>query len=249
MTLAMFQDTWLPFGGAEAVAETAFRALDCSSLTIGLFEEGHRPIPYDCFPIRTLAVVDPLVDHRVKLAQGIRAAMAWRGSPPALLAFHHHFALLVPRKPSDWTGYFLHTPTRFLWEAHRVPWEQGAIGQHQLDELRAIELDNIHRAQVLIANSGRTAKAVENAYGRIPHVVYPPLPAPRITMGPSLLPHLPDEFYLTVTRLVPGKLLNPLVGTDLPLPWVIVGDGRERRRLQDAATTGVRFLGSLGDLK
>lgn len=249
MTFSIFQDTWFRFGGAEAVAERAAVALRCSSVIIGLSDaECSVPLAGMDSP-RILATTRTSASHGQKLTAGVQAALEWEDSPPVLLAFHHHFGFLVRRHVDQLTVYYVHTPTRFLWAPERVPWELEAFSSNLIEELRERELESARNATALLANSMGTASAVETAYGRSAKVVYPPVIVSLEDERATAPLDLPSDFFLTVTRLVPGKMLDRIIGTTLPIPWLIVGGGRESARLKTMASEGVWFLGPLDRTK
>jgi glycosyltransferase involved in cell wall biosynthesis len=75
--------------------------------------------------------------------------------------------------------------------------------------------------------------------------VYPPVDTERWTPDGRA----PDDFLLTVARLVPYKRVDLAVqaASRLGRRLVVVGDGPERRRLEAMAGPGTRFLGWQSD--
>jgi glycosyltransferase involved in cell wall biosynthesis len=188
-----------------------------------------------------LATADPAASHAQVLRAGLQAARGWYDSPARLVVSHHHLGLSISRRSDQETWYYIHTPTRFLWEPDRVPWEASLLPEAELEELRATERDNVARAAVVWSNSQATARRVEAAYGRTPDVLYPPVRGFQATYT------APGDYFVTVSRLVPSKGLARLVGATLPLPWLIIGAGREAPIIAQRASSSVRLLGGLSD--
>lgn len=65
----------------------------------------------------------------------------------------------------------------------------------------------------------------------------------------SILSRLPVEYFLIVSQLTPYKRIDLAIDAfnKLELPLVIIGEGRDRRRLERMAGRTIRFLGWLTD--
>ena len=95
------------------------------------------------------------------------------------------------------------------------------------------------------ATISRTVAArVAKYYRRESTVIYPPVNTASFQVADS---H--DDYFLVVSRLVPYKRIDIVVEAfnRLGLPLVIVGDGRDRKALQEKARPNVRFLGMIPD--
>lgn len=100
------------------------------------------------------------------------------------------------------------------------------------------------KGDVWVANSHHIAKRIESAYGRRARVIHPPVDVD--TFGAAEVER--EDHYLVVGRLVPYKRADLAIeafrGRDEQL--VVVGDGRDRERLEQTAPPNVRFLGRVG---
>lgn len=97
-----------------------------------------------------------------------------------------------------------------------------------------------NRVHHFAAVSGWIADWVQCAYQRQPCVIYPPVEIERFNPG-----LLRGDYFVSIARLMPHKRMDLLVEAFncLGLPLLIIGDGPERRRLEQRAKENVRFLG------
>jgi glycosyltransferase involved in cell wall biosynthesis len=96
-----------------------------------------------------------------------------------------------------------------------------------------------------IAISTDIQARIKKYYRRDSVVIYPPVDTARFQPLPA--GQRPDDFYLIVSRLIPYKRLDLAVQalTRLGKRLVIVGDGRDRARLETLAGPTVAFKGRL----
>jgi glycosyltransferase involved in cell wall biosynthesis len=98
------------------------------------------------------------------------------------------------------------------------------------------------RVDHFIANSDFVAQRIWRYYRRAATVIHPPVDTGFFTPGRD-----DGEHYLVVSRLTAYKRVDLAIAAfnQLGLPLVVIGDGPERRRLQNQAGSSVRFLGSV----
>ena len=98
------------------------------------------------------------------------------------------------------------------------------------------------RVDLFLANSHNVAARIERIYGRESRVVYPPVDVASFRPDPTVEP---GDGYLVVSRLVPHKRVDlamaACVATGSQL--TIIGEGRDRARLEAMAGPGVTFRG------
>ncbi len=148
---------------------------------------------------------------------------------------------------------YIHTPMRYVWD--QFEWYFGAGRAGPLTRLAAGALSpmlrrwdvrSTARAQALIANSRFVAGRIRRYWNReADAVVYPPVDTSRFVPaaeGPSAA-----DYALIVSALVPYKRIDLAVSafSRLKRPLWIAGDGPERRSLERAAASSVRFLGAV----
>ena len=114
------------------------------------------------------------------------------------------------------------------------------------------------RPEYLIANSKYTKDRIKKYYGRQSTVVYPPVNSKFETNSKSEISNsnpnyqLPFiNYFLIISRLSAYKRIDMAIEAfnRLKLPLVIVGEGKERKRLKGMAGENVKFLGFVPDEK
>jgi glycosyltransferase involved in cell wall biosynthesis len=97
---------------------------------------------------------------------------------------------------------------------------------------------------VLVANSQFVARRIAKTYRRQAQVVYPPVDVLRFRAD---LPR--EDFYFTVSRLVPYKRIDLLVqaAQRIGRRFIIAGAGPELRRIKAMAGPLITFLGEQPD--
>lgn len=143
------------------------------------------------------------------------------------------------------------TPSRFVWNfANYVRGENvGGIARRVvppiLPLLRRVEYRAAQRVAQFAAISHEVQHRIQKYYRRESQVIYPPVDTERFhaNQQPS------EKFYLVISRLIPYKRIDLVVEAfnRLGLPLVVIGEGRERARLQALAKANVKFLGRLSD--
>ena len=130
------------------------------------------------------------------------------------------------------------------------------------------------RVDYYIANSNNTARRIKKFYNRESKVIYPPcdiakelhsgdypvenklqnsanaVPQPFGTMEPSNSEKV-EDYFLIVSRLSPYKRIDVAVEAfnKLDLPLIIIGEGEDRKRLENMAEKNIKFLGFQSEKK
>jgi len=166
-----------------------------------------------------------------------------------LLSSSHCVAKGARRAAGGFHACYCHTPMRYAWDQRRAyfPAPRGPVGwlrERILDRLQAWDVATAGRVDLYLANSHFVASRIRRYYGRSSQVLAPPVETGfyRPTEAPR------EGFVLVVAALAPYKKVNVAIeacqraGT----PLVIVGDGPERARLEQAAGPTIRFAGRVG---
>jgi glycosyltransferase involved in cell wall biosynthesis len=111
-----------------------------------------------------------------------------------------------------------------------------------LEMLKRWDAKTVDRVDEFVAISGHVQKRIETFYGRQARVIYPPVNTDFFTPDRNI----PEEgFYLVVSALVPYKRVDLAIQAfnQSGRPLVVIGDGPERRRLENGARGNITFLG------
>lgn len=163
------------------------------------------------------------------------------------------------------TVVYCHAPARWLYQRDRYLGARAGDGlagrmRHLVaagalsaltPALRRWDVRAAHRADVYLANSTVTRRAVHEAYG-IEAEVLPPPPAMLPKGDESAVAGVEPGFLLCVARLMPYKNVDAVIrGAQLlgGVRLVVVGEGPERSRLAELAGSGsaARLLGRVTD--
>jgi glycosyltransferase involved in cell wall biosynthesis len=142
------------------------------------------------------------------------------------------------------------TPMRWAWNSHEYvgredfnPAMRAALGP-LLTAFRSWDRRVARNIGHFIGISQVVAQRIKAAYGREAAVIYPPVEAARHCLAADV-----DDYFLVVSRLAPYKRIDLAVQacTRLNLPLMVVGDGRDRARLEAMAGPTVKFAGFVAD--
>jgi glycosyltransferase involved in cell wall biosynthesis len=153
---------------------------------------------------------------------------------------------------------YCHTPMRYAWQEGFLEGERvGPIVRLALRPvlawLRHQDLIGAREPHVFVANSSHVADRIRRYYGRTAQIVHPPVDVEHFLE----LERTPEDFYLTLGRVVPYKRIDLAVAacaqTDRALK--VAGAGRALRSLR-ARSPGrstrcgrsrIEFLGAVSD--
>jgi glycosyltransferase involved in cell wall biosynthesis len=153
------------------------------------------------------------------------------------------------------TGEALHVcyclaPTRYVWDLDEYAGREALPGAIKtalrplIALLRRWDYRAAQRVDRFIAISREVQNRIHRYYGRGSIIIHPPVETERFQPAST---H--DDYYLIVSRLVPYKRIDLAVQafTQLGLPLVIAGSGRDREALEELAGSTVTFLGWVPD--
>jgi glycosyltransferase involved in cell wall biosynthesis len=100
------------------------------------------------------------------------------------------------------------------------------------------------RVHQFAAISQAVSQRIADAYQREALIIYPPVEVERFKPCVQR-----EDYYITVTRLVPHKRVDVIVEafSKLNLPLIVIGEGPELPRLKSMANSNVKFLGYVPD--
>lgn len=254
MRVAIVHDWLNQVGGAERVLEVLKEIFPDAPIYTSIYWPRAMPTHYREWDIRT----------------------SWLDGLPLIKGRHQPFLPLYPLafEGFDLAGYdlvlsnksaFCHgvitppetihicyclTPTRFLWDYHNYVQHEGinplagALLTPVLPVLRLWDRVAADRVEHFVGISETVRQRIEKFYRREAMVIHPPVEVERFEVLDS---H--DDHFLIVSRLIPYKRIDLAVRAfnALGLPLKIIGDGRDRHRLEVMAKPNVEFLGRLPD--
>jgi glycosyltransferase involved in cell wall biosynthesis len=245
---------WLnQIGGAEDVLETLVAMFPAAPIYTSMYWQEGMPPAYRAWDIRT----------------------TWMDRLPGIYSHHQPYLLLYPlaftrldlsahevvlSNKSGFchgvrTGEAIHicyclTPTRYVWDFDAYA-AQEALSPFLKATLRPImallrrwDYRAAQRVDHFVAISRAIQARIRRYYGRDSVIIHPPVDTARFQPAPT---H--DDYYLIVSRLIPYRRIDLAVRafSQLGLPLVIAGDGRDRSRLEAQAQPNVTFLGYVPD--
>ncbi len=137
---------------------------------------------------------------------------------------------------------YCHNPARFLWDySLKYDGRPACLRKIIFHYLRIWDRAAAHRVDYFVANSYTTAQRIEKFYRKKAEVIYPPV---ALSSRPEKF-FSSGDYFLIVSQLTPYKRIDLAIDAfnKLDLPLVIIGQGRNRKKLEKMAGPKVRFLG------
>jgi len=163
-----------------------------------------------------------------------------------ILSFSYAVAHGVVTRPEQLHLTYMYTPMRYAWR--KIGLDGTSRSQKITDWLLApfrswdaAAAGRVHRFSTV---SHWIASCIENCYRRQARVIYPPVDVERFHPRQDR-----EDFYITISRLVPHKRLDLVVEafSRLKLPLIVVGEGPEHQRLQRMAASNIQLIGYRSD--
>lgn len=143
---------------------------------------------------------------------------------------------------------YCHSPARYAWDLthqylHEADLERGfkaALARMVLHYIRLWDISAANRVDHFIANSKYISRRIWRVYRRESTVIYPPVDVDRFKSR-----YNKEEFYLTVSRVVPYKKVDLIVETfaQTKKKLIVVGEGPDLKQIKGKATSNIEFLG------
>jgi len=168
-----------------------------------------------------------------------------------IVSISHAVAHGVISQPDQLHINYICTPMRYAWHLYHQYLQQAglsrgvrsSIARLILHYLRVWDSQTANRVDEFVAISHWMARNVWRVYRRKARVIYPP-----VNVSDFDLREEKENFYITITRLVPYKRVDLIIEAFQRLPdkkLVIVGDGPDLKKLKSSAPNNVEFLGYL----
>jgi glycosyltransferase involved in cell wall biosynthesis len=143
-------------------------------------------------------------------------------------------------------------PTRYIWEFESYAAREGLspavrlLLRPMLSSLRHWDYQVAQREAVhFVAISSAIQRRIRRYYDRASEIIFPPVDVERF----AAVQGSDAGYYLIVSRLIPYKRIDLAVRafTELGLPLLVAGEGRDRQNLEPIAGPTVKFLGHVPD--
>jgi glycosyltransferase involved in cell wall biosynthesis len=166
-----------------------------------------------------------------------------------ILSSSHAVAKGITTGPDQLHLSYVHSPMRYAWDLQRQYLQdagldegiRGAMAKILLHYLRIWDKRSSNDVDYFAANSSYIAGRIAKAYGRASEVIYPPVDVEYYRMHKDK-----EDFYLTVSRLVPYKKVGLLAEAFNAMPekrLVVIGDGPEFEKIKKMAKGNIKLMG------
>ena len=133
------------------------------------------------------------------------------------------------------------TPVRYAWDLYFQYLREANLEKGLRLKFVMYDVATANRVDVYVANSRYVARRIRKIYRRDAHVIYPPVD----TEGFALETHK-EDFYFTVSRMVPYKKIDLIVEAFSRMPdkqLVVIGEGPEFAKIRSKAGPNVKLMG------
>ena len=148
---------------------------------------------------------------------------------------------------------YIHTPIRYAWDlqnqylthANLTSGIKGFLAKSLLHYIRIWDMRTVSGVDYYISNSAYIARRIWKLYKREAAVIHPPVEIERFKVREEK-----EDFYLTISRLVPYKKVDLIVQAFTKMPdkqLKVIGAGPEMKALRRKAPPNIEFLGFQSD--
>jgi len=145
---------------------------------------------------------------------------------------------------------YCYTPIRYVWDLYDeytsgLKQPKKILVQLTLKYIRKWDIDTVDRVDKFIADSKFVKERIKRTYNKDATVIYPPIDIEKFTLYDKK-----NDFYLTVSRLVPYKKTKLIVEAFNTMPdktLVVIGKGEEYKEIKRIAKKNIQLLGYQDD--
>ncbi len=247
--IAFVLDTLPSIGGGEKVLFAALEAYPHSDIITLIYNKN----VFAQSPIANRAIKTSWLDSLPFAHRHHRLLLPLMPTTIERINLHHYdivvsFNYAVANGANNHNGArhvsYTHTPMRYAWTDSG--WTKNPAFTWMMRLFRAWDQKAASRVHAFATNSQTVSQRIRRAYGREARVIHPPVEVDRFRPSPQR-----EDYFITVTRLVPHKRVDLIVEAfnRLHIPLLIVGDGPELPRLKSIAETNISFTGFQSDEK
>ena len=144
---------------------------------------------------------------------------------------------------------YCHTPMRYAWDLRETYLNEAGLhsgvkrllAEFLLERIKKWDLKTAADVDAFVANSRYISERIRNCYDRDSTVIYPP-----VDIGHFSIDGEKEDFYLTVSRLVPYKRINMIINAFTRMPdrrLVVIGHGPSYDSLKAIAAPNTQLVG------
>jgi glycosyltransferase involved in cell wall biosynthesis len=254
MKVALAHDYLNQYGGAERVLEQLHDLYPDAPIYTSMYAPQAMPAAYRSWDIRTSFMQRlPLVATRHQaylMVYPIAFESFDLSGYDVVISNSSAFCKGVVTGPNTLHISYCLTPMRWVWN-YRAYVERERLGgvarmllPPLISYLRIWDAGASSRVDRYVAISSAVASRIKKYYRRDSEIIFPPVDTAQF---PATCPI--GDYYMTAGRMTPYQRKDLIVDAfrDLGRPVKIVGDGRDRARLQARATPNVEFPGWVDD--
>ena len=236
MKVAIVHDALISYEGPEQVLEQLIALFPNADLfaVVDFFEEKDRAFLKHKNVTTTMLQKMPFAIEQLDLS-----------GYDLVLSSSHTVAKGVITGPNQLHISYVHSPIRYAWDMHAN--HLSIFKRMGLFFIRNWDVRSANGVDYFISNSRMTARRIWKCYRRDAITIYPPVRTELFSLCEEK-----EDYYVTVSRLVPSKQVDLLVEAFTYMPnkkLIVIGDGPQLRNLRKVATPNVQLLGHLPEDK
>ena len=168
-----------------------------------------------------------------------------------ILSSSHCVAKSVKPGPSSMHICYCHTPMRYIWDQFDQYFGKGKSSWFAATAMKFIrgwlqrwDVKTSRRVNHFIANSRHVQKRIKKYYNQEAAIIHPPVDTGLFTPDTD---EKKENYFLIVSAFAPYKRLDLAVNAfnQLNLPFFVIGEGQDAKRLKEMAKTNIHFEGWL----
>jgi len=167
-----------------------------------------------------------------------------------IISSSHASAKGIRKTPRQLHICYCHTPMRYIWDLQHLYIQTKGLDRPIIrniirpffDALRKWDVSTSRGVDYFVCNSHYIKDRIRRAYDRNAEVIYPP-----VDIGSFQIADKRDDYFITVSRMVPYKRTDIIVEAfaRLGLPLIVVGEGPEFKNVRRFAKRNIEFMGYL----
>ena len=250
MKVAIVHDALISYEGPEQVLEQLIALFPNADLfaVVDFFEEKDRAFLKHKNVTTTMLQKMPFAKHFFRYGLPLMPYAIEQldlSGYDLVLSSSHTVAKGVITGPNQLHISYVHSPIRYAWDMHTK--YLSIFKRMGLFFIRNWDVRSANSVDYFISNSRMTARRIWKCYRRDAVTIYPPVRTELFSLCEEK-----EDYYVTVSRLVPSKQVDLLIEAFAYMPnkkLIVIGDGPQLRKLRKVATSNVQLHGQLPEEK